>query len=217
MQQTGTHLASFLIAVRSDALLRNQGLCSAITAPQLMRESVRQHAQLMVVLRATRKLAKVLPPSVDAPTESDTALGDWYVNRVTVDRQPLLLLVSARSLLAILTPARDVRELPQRLATLVAARLKRLGIRAELIATEKAAMEPVAVARTADRSIIGIMVDYAKMIPGYLPVDGWDATTLPFVEAKLQENPCHAAGPAHGVIFPGRVTPVLLSERWHAA
>jgi len=28
---------------------------------------------------------------------SDTALGDWYVNRLIVDRQPLLLLVSAAS------------------------------------------------------------------------------------------------------------------------
>src|SRR3972149_6891191 len=57
----------------------------------------------MVVLRATQKLAKVLPPSADAAAESDTALGDWYVNRLIVDRQPLLLLVSARSLLAIVT------------------------------------------------------------------------------------------------------------------
>ncbi len=171
----------------------------------------------MVVLRATRKLAKVLPPSPDALAESDTALGDWYVNRLTVDRQPLLLLVSARSLLAILTPARDVRELPQRLAALVAARLKRLGISAELIAAEQAAMERVVVAKTTDRSVVGIMVDYAKMIPYHLPAGGWDATFLPLVEAMLQENPCHAAGPANSVIFPYRATPILLSKRWHAA
>jgi len=171
----------------------------------------------MVVLRATQKLAKVLPPSADAAAESDTALGDWYVNRLIVDRQPLLLLVSARSLLAIVTPAREVRELPKRLPSLVAARLKRLGIAGALVAAEKAAMDPVVVARTADRSVVGIMVDYAKMIPDYLPVGGWDATTLPFVEAKLEENPCHAAGPADSVIFPDKATPSLLSSRWHAA
>ena len=171
----------------------------------------------MVVLRATQKLAKVLPPSTDGVAQSDTALGDWYVNRLTVDRQPLLLLVSSRSLLAILAPARDVRALPQRLATLVAARLKRLGVAASLITAERAAMEPVAVARTADRSVVGIMVDYAKMIPGYLPVGGWDATTLPFVEAKLEGNPCHASGPAGGVVFPDEATPRLLLHRWHAA
>ena len=171
----------------------------------------------MVVLRATQKLGGVLPPSTEPVRESDTALGDWYVNRLTVDRQPLLLLVSARSLLAILTPARDVRELPKRLPALVAARLKRLGIAARLIAAETAAMEPVAVARTKDRSVVGIMVDYANMIPSYLPVGGWDATTLPFVESQLAENPCHASGPSEAVIFPRKAAPTLLSGRWHAA
>jgi hypothetical protein len=171
----------------------------------------------MVVLRATQKLARQLPPSAGSVGESDTALGDWYVNRLSVDRQPLLLLVSARSLLAILTPARDVRHLPERLVALVSNRLKRLGIRPSLIAAEMAAMEPVVVAKTASRSVVGIMVDYAKMIPDHLPVGGWDATTLPFVEAKLQQNPCHAAGPAAGVIFPDKAIPSLLSTRWHAA
>ena len=171
----------------------------------------------MVVLKATRKLAKALPASMNAPAASDTALGDWYVNRLVIDRQPLLLLVSARSLLAILTPARDVHALPQRLAALVAARLNRLGIAAELIAAETAAMEPVVVAKTTDRSIVGIMVDYAKMIPYYLPAGGWNASNLPVVEAMLQENPCYAAGPADNVIHPDRATPILLSRRWHAA
>jgi Domain of unknown function (DUF6933) len=186
-------------------------------APPLML-SVRQHGHpIMVVLRATNKLARVLPASADSSAESDTALGDWYVNRLTVDRQPLLLLVSARSLLAIITPARDVRGLPERLAPLIATRLKRLGIAAPLIAAEIAAMEPVAVAKTADRSVVGIMVDYAKMIPSYLAVGSWDATTLPFVEAKLARNPCHAGGPAEAVILPDQATPSLLSARWHAA
>jgi hypothetical protein len=171
----------------------------------------------MVVLRVTRKLAKYLPPSGSGPVESDTALGDWYVNRLTVDRQPLLLLVSARSFLSILTLARDVRELPARLADLVAARLKRLGIAADLIAAEKAVMDHVLIAKTADRSVVGIMVDYANMIPYHLPADGWDTTSLLFVEAKLQHNPCFAAGPSDKVIFPDRATPFLLSKRWHAA
>lgn len=171
----------------------------------------------MVVLRATRKLAKLLPPAVEAPAESDTALGDWYVNRLTVNRQPLLLLVSSRSLLAIVTPARNVRELPQRLSALVAARLKRLGISAELIAAETAAMDRVAIAKTTDRSVVGIMVDYAKMMPYCVPAGGWDTTTPQLIEVMLQENPCHAAAPGNSVIFPDRATPILLSKRWHAA
>jgi hypothetical protein len=79
----------------------------------------------MVVLRATKKLLSKLPAAHSRVAGSDTALGDWHVNRLVVDRQPLLLLVSSCSLLSILAPARDVRILPNRLATLVASRLRR--------------------------------------------------------------------------------------------
>ena len=82
----------------------------------------------MVVLRATRKVLRTLPSITANDTASDTALGDWYVNRVVVDRQPLLLLVSSLSLLAIIAPARKVRDLPKRLPRVVVDRLLRLGI-----------------------------------------------------------------------------------------
>jgi hypothetical protein len=55
----------------------------------------------MVVLRRTQKLATALPLTGTSVTQSDTALGDWYVNRLVVDRRPLLLLISARALLPI--------------------------------------------------------------------------------------------------------------------
>ena len=171
----------------------------------------------MVVLRVRHRLAQVLPPAAEVPRDSDTALGDWYVHQVTVGSESLALLVSSRSLLAMLVPAAGLPELPQRLAALVAVRLKRLDISARLIAPERQAMRPVVVAKTADRSVVGIMVDYAKMIPRYLPTGGWDVTTLPFVEAQLQDNPCHSYGRAENIIFPRRAVPRLLADRWHAA
>ena len=67
----------------------------------------------MVILRATQKVLKTLPESADDSDSSDTALGDWYVNRITLDRQPLLLLVSAKSLLSMLAPAKNVKSLPR--------------------------------------------------------------------------------------------------------
>lgn len=170
----------------------------------------------MVVLRRTQKLAGQLPASVDALASSDTALGDWYVNRLVVDRKPLLLLASSRSLLAILTPARDVRSLPSRLPGLVAQRLRRLGIPDRLITAEVAAMSPVVVAKTADRSVVGILVDFAFMIPYHLECGAWDETTLPFIEAKLAENPCFAGRPGDQTVFPDRATPALLASRWDA-
>lgn len=170
----------------------------------------------MVVLRRTQKLAAQLPASADAFPSSDTALGDWYVNRIVVDRKPLLLLASSRSLLAIITPARDVGSLPSRLPSLVAQRLKRMRIPDGLIAAEVAAMAPVGVAKTADRSVVGILVDFAFMIPFHLERGGWDETTLPFIEAQLAKNPCFAGRPGDQTVFPEQATPALLASRWDA-
>jgi len=170
----------------------------------------------LVILRPTAKLRSLLPLS-DAPiSPSDTALGDWYVNRLVVDRRPLLLLVSSRALLPLLIPARSVRNLPVRLAELVGARLTRLGVNASVIAAEVRTMTPVVTAPTNDRSTLGIMVDFAKSIPYHLDPNGWDETTLPFVESRLAETPCHAGRRQEQVIFPDRDAPALLSARWSA-
>ena len=69
----------------------------------------------MIVIRATKKVLKFLPRAGDAIASSDNALGDWYVNRLVVDRKPLLLIVSERSRLAIIEPARNIKLLPANL------------------------------------------------------------------------------------------------------
>ncbi len=170
----------------------------------------------MVVLRRTQKLASQLAVSTQSAAASDTALGDWYVNRLAVDRKPLLLIVSSRSLVAILIPAKDVRALPIRLPALVAQRLKKMRIPEWQISAELGAMAPVQVAKTADRSVMGILVDFAAMIPYYLDRGAWDETTLPFVEAKLAKNPCFAGRPGNSTVYPERDTPALLASKWDA-
>jgi hypothetical protein len=170
----------------------------------------------MVVLRRTRRLSASLPDSGVVLPISDTALGDWYVNRIVVDRQPLLLLVSSATLLPILIPARDVRTLPDRLAGIVEARLRRCGIEASVIKAEVDAMSSVAVGSTVDRSVLGIMVDFAKGVPFYLEPGQWDERMLPAVEARLAETPCYASGPDNRVIFPERKAPDVLTSKWLA-
>ena len=168
----------------------------------------------MVVLRRTQKLASQLPESAVPPTESDTALGDWYVNRITIDRRPLLLLVCDRSLLSIVVPAREVRGLPSRLADLVAQRLRRLGLPRRWIDAEVEAMSPVMIGKTTNRATVGIMVDFAKMLPYYVEPGAWDETTPGYLESRLQKNPCFA-GTRHSLV-PERATPRLMQSRWDA-
>jgi hypothetical protein len=168
----------------------------------------------MVVLRATLKVLKVLPPSGADDEVSDTALGDWYVNRLVVDPQPLLLFVSANSRLVMLAPARDVKSLPVRFAGMVVERLRRLGADQARIDVERAAMNTVCVGRTRDRSVTGQMVDFARLIPYHLPVGAWEASSLSLVEERLGEVPCRAGRAFHEVIFPKQTALRLLKEQW---
>lgn len=168
----------------------------------------------MVVLRPTRKLLTSLPVSKRAPASSDTALGDWYVNRLVVDQRPLLLFVSSTSLLSMVVPARDVRGLPGRLAGLVKVRLRRLGIAHRTIELETRAMSPVAIGPTVERSVLGIMVDFAKSIPYYLEPRQWDDATLRSAEDKLAETPCYAGRSFEQTVFPDKKAPEVLGAKW---
>ena len=168
----------------------------------------------MVYLRATQKMLRRLPPpEAEIDRKPGNALGDWFVNRLVVDRQPLLILVSGTSLLPILEPARDVRSLPGRLPVIVRRRLERFGVPGELIVPEIEAMGEVLVAPTNDRSVVGTMVDFTRAVPYYLP-EGvhWGERELHDAEAALAGTPCRSSG--RNVLFPDLATTELLSTRW---
>ncbi|MGH2361017.1 MAG: DUF6933 domain-containing protein [bacterium] len=168
----------------------------------------------MVVLRATRKVLRLLPPSSGDEVPSGAALGDWYLNRFVVDHRPLLLIVSSTSLLAILTHARDVRNLPLRIQSLVAERLVRLGIAQHLIDAEVAAMHPVHVGPARDRSVLGSLVQFAKDTSFYLPIRDWDDLSLLEVEDRLAETPWRTSSRVENTIFPNLAVPRLLQAKW---
>ena len=168
----------------------------------------------MVILRATQKVLKAIPESAVDTDVSDTALGDWYLNRITLNRQPLLLLVSSKSLLAVLTPARNVKALPSRISKIVADRLVRLDVDEHLIRAEVQAMNVAVVGRTRNRSVTGQMVDFAKAIPYYIPVGGLDDSMLRIAEDRLGETPCRCDRSDAETIWPAQYAARLLAERW---
>ena len=169
----------------------------------------------MVFLRATRKLLRYLPPVSTSDLSSGTALGDWYVKRMVVDRVPLLILVSSRSLLPLVLRARDVRSLPERLPDLVRARLRRLGVPPELVEAEVAEMSPVEVAKTVDRSVLGVLVDFGKLLYHVLP-EVWNEDDFRQMESRLAQTPCFAGRGFDQAIVPRSKAPELLLARWGA-
>jgi hypothetical protein len=101
------------------------------------------------------------------------------------------------------------------LPELVRGRLERLGVPADFINPELDAMSPVTVAPTASRALLGSLVEYAKEVPYYLPIGGWDLADLPAIEEKLAERPCRC-GNRFTVIFPNQSAQDLLFARWKA-
>jgi hypothetical protein len=82
-----------------------------------------------------------------------------------------------------------------------------------LIDAEHRAMTPVNIGATVDRSVVGIMVDFAKGVPYFL-ASGFDDGALGRAEDQLGRTPCHAGKPADRVIFPDRKAPELLTVKW---
>jgi hypothetical protein len=167
-----------------------------------------------VLLRATRKVLRHLPaPSAAAESVADTALGDWYVNRVVIDRVPILIAISSHSVLPLLLRAKDTRTLPERLPDLVRARLRRLGVPSAQVEAEVRAMDPVSVAKTANRSVVGILVEFGMLLSHWLP-NPWVDGDLIDTEARLAEVPCFVGRHPRATIFPADHTRRLLSKRW---
>lgn len=169
----------------------------------------------MVVLRATQKVLRYLPPFSSSAASADTALGDWYVKRMVVDRIPLLLLVSSTTLLPLVLRARNVRSLPERLPDLVGERLRRLGVPMQFVNAEVAAMRPVEVGKTVDRSVLGVLVDFGKLLYHILP-DVWNEHDFRQMESRLAETPCFAGRSFDEVVVPRAKAPELLLARWGA-
>ena len=112
----------------------------------------------MVVLRCTRKLLARLGPTAEAPAPAAAVvepspgdaprLGDWYANLMPVGRRPLVLCVAERSLFAVILPLKEARTFVPRWRAAVEARLLALGIPADLVAGELAAMAAVVIGPT---------------------------------------------------------------------
>lgn len=127
----------------------------------------------MFTLRCTQKLLPRLRLSVtdlrDAVTPaSTTALGDWYANLVVVQRQHLIMHVSDRSRLCVLTSARDMDRLAQRFTTGLRQLLHDLEVPESLIERELCATDQMGYGLTTGtpngRRVLGTMNDMTKAL-----------------------------------------------------
>ena len=161
----------------------------------------------MIALRCTKKLARRMTLSPEAEHQDPTnKLGDWYANTLNVGHQRFVICVSERSLLSVVLPARDVRHLPLRLPDAVRSLLDRLGVPAAVAEEEVAAMLPIAVGLTRNRSVVGSMVDLGYMASVHMN-PRYGALQSKDLELELAGVPCLKLKPDS---FPFRTAGILL-------
>jgi len=154
-------------------------------------------------LRCTAKLLRRLGPPLDGSPELPTnRLGDWYATLVHAPRMQLVLMVSERSLLPLVVPAREASTLLERAPTVLAEVLLQLGVRPTVIEHEIAAMAGASIGRTAKRRVLGSMNDFLGMMRSH----PWPPSSLTALSLELAEAPC---GPI-GMMSPDDLTRELL-------
>ncbi len=119
----------------------------------------------MLTLRCTAKLLKRLglKGPLDAPPSS-TALGDWYANIFYLERRPLVLATSEKSLLSVDLPARDLDELQSHLMRAVGELLLRIDAPRPSVDQELHRMAEMAYGSTRSRTVLGSMNDFIAMM-----------------------------------------------------
>lgn len=145
----------------------------------------------MVVLRCTKKLLSRLGgvTLVEETPRSSTRLGDWTASVITIDRQQLVIAVSNTTLLPVLLPLAPAKTL--RLPVAVGQVLQALEPELERrrISSEMQAMAESVLADTNDRRVVGSLVEFIRMLDGYL-----DGRSLVEVALHLSEAPCGPIG-----------------------
>lgn len=141
-----------------------------------------------MILRCTKKLLDVIKPARmawDAPAPED-----WYANLLWLDGRKCLLLTHAATLFTVFEPdvrAAGLRDTGTTVTGLIARELAREGLSAATFGELDAAV--VAVAKTADRSILGCMNDMAHQSEAIVyNAGGLAAADLAGINHALRRN-----------------------------
>lgn len=117
----------------------------------------------MLVVHGTKKLLdRVDRPTVEPTTRSTTVLGSWYAT-VLFWRPQIALLVNERTLLPLLMPLAPAATLLERFPSWLAATLDAHGVPRTFIDAELAHAADIGLAKTDNRSVLGVMNEFAHL------------------------------------------------------
>ena len=139
-------------------------------------------------IHATKKLLdRVNRPALPAVSEPATILGNWYAN-VLFWKPQVALLVNERTLLPVLMPLAPAATLSDRFPEALGRMLEALGVAPAFIEAEISAMADARYAKTANRSVIGIMNEFKYLAEVYRAHRDFDG--LVALAVDLSRTPC---------------------------
>lgn len=144
-------------------------------------------------MRATKKLLRLTGPGT-APEDDrgTTLLGPWYAT-VLFWRPRVALLVNESTLLPVLLPLAPAATLTSRIAEQVITVLSAHHAPAAIIEQERRHMQTAQLGMTANRSVVGVMTEFARLAEAHRDAD--PAMDLVGLAVRLAETPC---GPLYG-------------------
>lgn len=115
----------------------------------------------MLVVRATKKLRdRVKGPAARERDASSTALGDWFAMALFW-RPNVALLVNQRTLLPVFLELAPSATLLARVPEAIGTTLRAHGVDEDYVAAESHAMQDARIGPTNDRSVVGVMNEFA--------------------------------------------------------
>jgi hypothetical protein len=151
----------------------------------------------MLIVHATKKLRQRLGTGTPHDGEaSTTVLGDWYATVLPWRRQQLILLVNEQTLLPVLMPLAPSATAPSRIGPEIAATLTAHHASSDIVGGELGQMNDCRFAPTANRSVVGIMNEFAFLADVYRRND--PDFDLLHMAMKLASTPCSPLYRRHG-------------------
>ena len=145
----------------------------------------------MLVVRGTKKLrdrVKGAPAGND--DVSTTVLGDWFATALFW-RPQVALLVNARTFIPVFIELAPAAELLDRVPAAIEAALRAHGVDEAIIAAEVEAMTDVRIAPTNDRSVVGVMNEFAFLGEHHQAGESVDLMQLSLRLAGTPIGPLH--------------------------
>lgn len=143
---------------------------------------------VVLIVRGTKKvLDRIGGVTATEADRSTTRLGDWYVN-VLFWKPQVALFVNEVTLLPVLMPFAPARTLLARFPAVLKSHLQAHSVTREFVEAELAEMNSVFTAKTASRSVLGVMNEFKFLVE--FETQFVDAHDLLSLSMRLAETPC---------------------------